>query len=95
MHTVKWFQILPCKSTKLTSVNSLCILNRYTWYVRDYLSVISFLNKLELVCLNSNFAIVSTQLNGFNYCYVRLITLFNIINLLALSEVVPSIGMYH
>ena len=31
--------------------------------------VISFLNVLELICLHISIAIVSTQLNGFNYCY--------------------------
>ena len=38
------------------------------------LSVISFLNKLELICLH--FAFVSKQLNGFYYCYQTLIILF-------------------
>ena len=42
------------------------------------LLVISFLNELEVVCLHSSIAIVSTQLNGFNCCYPTLIIPFNI-----------------
>ena len=40
-------------------------------------------------------AIVSTQLNGFNYCYLTLILLLNINQLFADNEVVTSIAMYH
>ena len=54
------------------------------------LLVISFLNKLELICLYTS---IPTQLNGFNYCYLKLIILFNIDNLLADSEVVTSIAI--
>ncbi len=36
----------------------------------ESLSVISFLNKLELFCLHISIAIISTQLNSFNYCCV-------------------------
>ena len=42
------------------------------------LSVISFLNELGPICLHASIAIVSTQLNGFSYCYLTLIILFNI-----------------
>ena len=57
------------------------------------LYVISFLNEFEPICLNHNIAIVSTQLNGFNYCYITLIILFNIHHLFAHSEVVTSIAI--
>ena len=57
------------------------------------MSVISFLNKLELICLHTNIAIVSTQLNGFNYCYLTLIILFNINHLFAHIKVVSSIAI--
>ena len=40
--------------------------------------VISFLNKLELICLHTSMVIVSTQLNGFNNWYQTLIIPFNI-----------------
>ena len=53
------------------------------------LLVISFLNELEQICLYIRIVIVSTQLNGFNYCYLILIILFNII-LLADNKVVTS-----
>ena len=36
--------------------------------------LISFLNELELICLQTSIAIVSTQLIGFKYCYVIEIT---------------------
>ena len=42
--------------------------------------MISFLNKLQLICLHTSIAIVSTQLNGFKYCYLTLIILLNIIH---------------
>ena len=42
------------------------------------LSIIQSLNELELICLHTSIAIVSTQLNGFNYCSQTLIILFNI-----------------
>ena len=51
---------------------------------------ISFLNELELICLHSNIAIVSTQLNDFNYCYLTLTILFNVDHLFADSEVLAS-----
>ena len=38
-------------------------------------------------------AILSTQLDGFNYCYLTLIILFNIDHLFADSEVVTSIAV--
>ena len=41
--------------------------------------------------LHTSVAIVSTQLNGFNYCYLTLIILFHIDNLFAHSEVIISI----
>ena len=40
------------------------------------LSLISFLNELELILSHNCIAIVSTQLNSFNYCYITLITVF-------------------
>ena len=57
------------------------------------LSVISFLNELELICLHTSSAIVSTQSNGLNHCYQTLIILFNINHLFTDSEVVTSIAI--
>ena len=57
------------------------------------LSVISFLNELELIYLHTSVAIVSTQLNGFNYCYLSLTIIFNINHLFAYNEVVTSIAI--
>ena len=57
------------------------------------LSVISFLNDSELICLHMSIAITSTRLNSFNYCYQTLIILFNINHLIAHSEVVTSIAI--
>ena len=57
------------------------------------LPVISFLNELELIYLLIHFAIVFTQLNGFNYCYLALIILFNINDLFADSEMVTRIAI--
>ena len=42
------------------------------------LYVILFLNEFELICLHTGIGIVSVQLNGFNYCDLTLIFLFNI-----------------
>ena len=56
-------------------------------------SVISFLNELEMICLHTSIAIVSTQLNGFNHCYQTLIILFHINYLFTDSEVVTSIAI--
>ena len=42
------------------------------------LEVISYLNKLELIGLLTNIAIVSTQLNGFSYYYFTLLILFTV-----------------
>ena len=42
------------------------------------LSVFSFLDELELICLYTSIDIVSTHLNGFNYCHLKLIIIFNI-----------------
>ena len=44
----------------------------------NHLLVILFLNELELICLPTSITFVSTQLNGFNYCDLMLIFLFNI-----------------
>ena len=52
--------------------------------------VISFLNELELIYLHTSIAIISTQVNGFNYCYLTLLILFNINHLFADSEEVTS-----
>ena len=59
----------------------------------DILKVISFLNEFGLVCLHPSIAIVSTQLNGFNYCYLTLIILFNTNYLFTDSKVVTSIAI--
>ncbi len=56
------------------------------------LEVISFLNELELIYLHSGIAIVSTQLNDFNYCYLILVILFNINRLFADSQEVIRIA---
>ena len=37
-------------------------------FFAQILSVISFLNELELICLHTRNVIVSTQENGSNYC---------------------------
>ena len=59
----------------------------------DNLKVISFFNGFKLICLLASNAIVSIQLNGFNYCYQTLIILFNINHLFAHREVVISIAV--
>ena len=41
------------------------------------MSVISFLNESELICLHTSIAFVSMQLNGFNYCRLTLMILFD------------------
>ena len=63
----------------------------HIWFESDSLQVISFLNDLELICLHACIAIVSRQLNGFNYCYITLIILFNSNYLFANNEVVTGI----
>ena len=40
------------------------------------LSVISFFNELERICLHTRIAIVSTRLDVLNYCYKTRIILF-------------------
>ena len=57
------------------------------------LSVISFLNELKIICLPTCIAIVSTYLNGFNYCYLILIILLIIDHLFAQNEVDTSIAI--
>ena len=57
------------------------------------LSVISFLNELELIFLHSTIDFVSTQLNGFKYGYVILIIQFNINLFFTYSEMVTSIAI--
>ena len=59
------------------------------------LRVISFLNELELICLHTSIAIVSTQLNGFNDYFLTPIILFNSNLLFSHSEVVTSIAIYN
>ena len=54
------------------------------------LSVFSFLNELQVICLHTSIAIFSTQLNSFNWCYLKLILQFNINHLFAHSDVVKS-----
>ena len=53
-----------------------------------------FKMELELICLHTSSAIVSTQLNGFNNGYLTLIILLNINHLFVYSEVVTSINYY-
>ena len=57
------------------------------------LSVISFLNALELISWHISIAIVSTQLNGFNYCYIILIIPFNINHLFEHSGLYTHIAI--
>ena len=57
------------------------------------LSVILFLNELELICLHTSTAIVFTQLNGFKYRYLTLIILLYINNLFTNSNMVTSIAI--
>ena len=49
------------------------------------LQVISFLNELKLIYLHVSIAIVSTQLDGFNYFYLTLNIISNITHLFAHS----------
>ena len=92
--TVKWFQVLLCNSNNLTLV--IC-LHPFKWiyigFVNQQLSIILFLNELELICLHISFSVVCRQLNGFSNCYLTLITLFNINLLFADREVVTSIAI--
>ena len=53
-------------------------------------SVISFLNELELICLCTIFAIVSTLLNGFYYCSLTLKIQFDINHLFSDCEMVTA-----
>ena len=46
---------------------------------------------LKQIYLHTSIDIVSTQLNGLNYCYLTWLILFNINHLFADSEVVTSI----
>ena len=55
------------------------------------LGKILFLNEFELIYLHSRTAIVSVQLNGFNYCDLALIIQFNIYDLFVHSEGITSI----
>ena len=57
------------------------------------LLVITLLNELELICLHTHIAIISTCLNGFSYCYLTLIILFNINHLFADREVLTIIAI--
>ena len=45
--------------------------------------VFSFLNELELICMHTSMAIVSTQDNSFNYYFLGLIILFDVYPVLA------------
>ena len=49
--------------------------------------------KLVVTCLHTSITIVSTQLNGFSYCYQTFMILFNIIHLFADSEIVTNIAI--
>ena len=57
------------------------------------LSIISFLNELELIHLHVSIAMVSTPLNDFNYFYPTQVIQFNINQLFADSEVVTIIAI--
>ena len=72
LHTVKWFQVLLCNSNNLTSILYLHAFIDIHDMQEISLSVISFLNGLELICLHTGIAIVSIQLNGFIYCYLNI-----------------------
>ena len=52
-----------------------------------------FFNELKLIYCHTGIAIVSTLLNGFNYCNLTLIISLNINYLLAYSEMVTSIAI--
>ena len=54
---------------------------------------ISFLNELEPICVHTIIDIISTQLNGINYCYLTLIILFSVNHLFIDSKVVTSIAI--
>ena len=81
LYSVKWFQVYKSQFNSHLLAHSLYVIHS--------------LNKLELICLHISIAIVSTQLIGFNYCYLTIIILFNTIHSFAHSQMVPSIAMYH
>ena len=56
--------------------------------------MVSFLKELELICLHTSIAIVSTQINGFNEL-LTLIILFKISHLFADSEMFTSTAIQH
>ena len=95
-YEVNWFQVLVCNYGDLTPV--IC-LHTFKWIFIYHLLVnslvISFLNELQLICWYTCIAIISTRLNGFNYCYRTLIILFNVYHLFADSEVVTSHHHHH
>ena len=68
--TVNWFQVLLCKSNNLTSIIHF---HTFKWKNIYSLSAILFLNGLGLNRFNIRIAIISSQKNGFNYCYLTLI----------------------
>ena len=53
----------------------------------------NFILKLELISLHTKTATVSTYLNGFNFCNVTIVILFNINHLFGHSEVVTYIAV--
>ena len=92
-HTVKWFQVLLCNnSTSVICLNTFKWIYIYTWFVSEQF-VGNFIFKLELICLHTSIDSVFIQLNGFNYCYLTLLILFNINRLFVDSEVVKSISI--
>ena len=95
--SVKWFQaFLFNTNNSIDYLSFVCThLNRYTYLICKWIVcfVISFLNELWLICLHSSIAIVSKQLNGFNYCYLTLIILFNIDHFSAHNKVVTIIAI--
>ena len=52
-----------------------------------------FLNELELICFHTSIAIVSLQLNGFNYCDLTQMILSDMNHLSAHREAVLPIAI--
>ena len=57
------------------------------------LSIISFLNELEVIYFHTNVASVSILSNDFDCCNLTLIILFNTNNLFAHRNVIKSIAI--
>ena len=88
------FQVLLWNSNNFSSVIFCTHWNGYTYdLLVNSLLVISFLIELKLISLYPSIAMISTQLNGFNYCYLILIIQFNTNHLFADREMVTSIAI--